>query len=315
MDTASYSPVYTAIDIGSNSFRILIGSFDGSISVIKKDLITVRLAEGMTSSCLITNDAISRAIKAFLLFQSYIKEYKVEKIRVCGTEAVRRAKNNSELRVHCHHILGSSLEVIDGAEEAFLTQKGIFHAMKPSLEKNSLIVDVGGGSTECIFSDPYQLPATSFPIGALTFTEKYFVEDPVSEGQINQAALYIEETIRSAIVPLTKFTPQVIGSGGTATALSALNLGLQCYDADRVQGSRISYPDLLSLFKRLSRLSAHDRSLLPGLDEGRGKIILGGALIYCVLMDILSTSSLYISDYGLLEGIFLSLIPETTHGA
>ena len=306
---AHNAPVYAAIDIGSNSFRLLIGTLNSHISVIKKELVTVRLAEGMSRSGLINENALDRATKALHLFLSHIDKFSVAGIRVCGTEALRRAKNNHTLCRLVQRILNTSLQIIDGTEEASLTQKGVFHGLPSWRTKNSLIVDVGGGSTESIYSHLQEFPPQSLPLGALTVTEQFFDSEPISLIQIKQATIHIQERMLSAIAPLAKFTPHVIGSGGTATSLSSLNLGLSEYNGKRVHDSYISQPALVSLFKSLTQLSYRERCLLPGLDEGRGKIILGGALIYCVLMDILKTTQLHISDYGLLEGIFLSLFP------
>jgi exopolyphosphatase/guanosine-5'-triphosphate,3'-diphosphate pyrophosphatase len=271
--------------------------------------VTVQLAEGMAESDLIGENALARAHNALQLFQSYIEKYKVEKIRVCATQAVRQARNKDKLQSDCQHVLGTAMEVLSGTEEASLTQTGVSYGL-PSEDQNSLIIDVGGGSTECIFSGTHHFLPQSFPIGALTITEHYFDEKPASLEQIKKASGYIKKILTTAIAPRATLASQVIGSGGTATSLAALTLGLQRYDAKRVHGSHISQPALASLFERLSQLSTREKSLLPGMDAGRGKIILGGALIYCHMLQLFPSASLYVSDYGLLEGIFLSLAPD-----
>ncbi|MCK5195262.1 MAG: hypothetical protein KAQ71_15730, partial [Desulfobulbaceae bacterium] len=118
----SSSHVCAALDIGSNSFRLLIGTYRSHINILRKELITVRLAEGLADSGIINKEAMERAIVALRSIASLLQEYNVQRVRICGTEALRRAHNRNVLLSECQKILGFPLEIIDGKQEAMLSQ-------------------------------------------------------------------------------------------------------------------------------------------------------------------------------------------------
>lgn len=296
--------VCAAIDIGSNSFRLLIGTYSHQINILCKELFTVRLAEGLAESGIISKEAMDRAIIALRSMAILLREYNVQMIRICGTEALRRAHNNNVLLSECEKILGFSLEIIDGKQEALLSQAGVLSGLSIP-EDNILIVDVGGGSSECILSDMSQFSPVSLPLGSVSLTD-YFFETTRKITAILKVPKPMCNKSFHHISKIKPFVSTLVACGGTATALASLHLGLEQYDENLVQGTTLAYEELHDIFNSLLQLTAKERSQLPGLDQGRGEILLGGALIFLVLQNFLQAEEMIISDSGLLEGIFLS---------
>ena len=309
--SSSYSPIYAAIDLGSNSFRILIGSFDSEIRVLKKDLATVRLSEGLALSGCINNRALVLAQKTLHTFKSYVEKYGVHKIRVCGTEALRKASNSHILHRYCLEYLNTEIDIVRGEEEALLAYDGVLSGFPKKMSTNCLIIDVGGGSTEFIFAGrQHSHIIQSFPVGAVTITEKFLCNDRIENSKVVDASSYLQKIFYPFSIKLPIRPHTIIGSGGTATSLSCLHFGLKTYDADKVHGSSLNRFSLESLLGKIVSLSSMERSSLIGLDSGRGEILPAGALIYKAILDLFSVNQFTVSDTGLLEGIFLSIIPS-----
>lgn len=184
--------VCAAIDIGSNSFRLLIGTYSHQINILCKELFTVRLAEGLAESGIISKEAMDRAIIALRSMAILLREYNVQMIRICGTEALRRAHNNNVLLSECEKILGFSLEIIDGKQEALLSQAGVLSGLSIP-EDNILIVDVGGGSSECILSDMSQFSPVSLPLGSVSLTDYFFRDDSQNYRNIESAQAHVQQ--------------------------------------------------------------------------------------------------------------------------
>jgi exopolyphosphatase/guanosine-5'-triphosphate,3'-diphosphate pyrophosphatase len=168
---------------------------------------------------------------------------------------------------------------------------------------------VGGGSTEIIFSGEFRLRINSLPLGVVSLNEFLLSRDPPGSGDLREARRLIRE-ILLPVLPRGGRIPHLVGSGGTATALAALSLELSEYDAERVQGFELKKKELDRLQTMLASLSSDQRNNLPGLDQGRGEIIVAGALIYNELLDLLHADRIWISDGGLLEGIVLNLFSD-----
>jgi exopolyphosphatase / guanosine-5'-triphosphate,3'-diphosphate pyrophosphatase len=301
----SSANVCAAIDIGSNSFRLLIGTYNHHINILCKELFTVRLAEGFNESCIINPKALDRASTTLRSMAILLREYNVQKVRICGTEALRRAHNSNILLSECQEILGFPLEIIDGQQEALLSHAGVLSELS-SPEDSTLIVDVGGGSTECILSDISQHSPVSIPLGAMSLTDSFFRDNSQNYRNIERSQALVQRFFSPYLIKIKSFVSTLVACGGTATALASLHHGLEQYDENIVQETTLACKELQDIFNSLLQLKAKERCQLPGLDQGRGEILLGGSLIFLVLQNFLQTEEMIISDRGLLEGIFLS---------
>lgn len=301
--------IHAAIDLGSNSFRLLIAVLqsNGTMQLLTKELITVRLGQDLHATSNLSPEAMERGLGALTRFTEYLRKHQPYRLRVCATHALRIATNRAEFLTTAAKLLGQPVEVIDGHTEATLALAGVRHGLGRGMPL--IMADVGGGSSELIWDGG----VISLPMGAVNLTERFLPPEPPTSRAL--------ATIRAAIAAATSETklpalPQgatLAGSGGTATALAALDLGLTAYDATRVQGHCLSLTRLRELIDQLARLDVAGRNHLPGLDQGRGEILLAGALIYQHLLPLLDATALTVSDAGLLEGILLSTLVDNPH--
>ena len=309
MEATGNHDVVAGIDFGSNSFRLLIAARQrGKLVILVKELATVRLGRGMSETKILDAGAIRRGLDVVRQYREMMDRFLPGAVRACGTQALRAAANSAEFLRPAAEILGVEIEVISGEQEARLSLAGVL-ASFPDRFDSFLVADVGGGSTEIIFSGQDRLQINSLPLGAVSLTESFLRRDPPGSGGLGEARRVVRESLLP-VAPRDGRIPRLIGSGGTATALAALSLELREYDAERIQGFELKKRELNRLQTMLGRLSADQRNQLPGLDQGRGEIIVAGALIYDELLNFFQARRLWISDGGLLEGIVLSLFPD-----
>lgn len=295
------------VDIGSNSFRLLIAEVGaGRLRPLFHDLVTVRLGEGLGATGLLASAPMLRAEATLARFAEKIATYPVRSVRACATHAVRTAANRDEFLQRAATVAGFSIEVLSGEEEARLALLGTFSALPEEQRRYPLfLADVGGGSTEIILqraagSEPRLI---SLPLGAVGLTEEFAADCKGMRGKI-QAIL--APALRSiAGGQMAGQGALLVASGGTATTLAALDMGQKRYDAHRVQNYSLSQAALHRLLAWLATLSPGERNALPCLADGRGEIIVAGAVLLEELQQALACPVL-VSDAGLLEGILLS---------
>ncbi len=296
------------IDIGTNSFRLLVAEVrNGCLHPLAHDLVTVRLGEGLGASGRLAPAAMLRAEAALARFAGKMAAYPVHSVRACATHAVRKATNREEFLQRIEALTGLSLEVLSGEEEARLALLGALSALPEERRRYPLLlVDVGGGSSEVILqatagSEPWVI---SLPLGAVGLTEEFGAD---REAMREKTRATLAPALRNiAEAELLGQDLSLVASGGTATSLAALALELDRYDAQRVQNYKLSQAALHRLVAWLAALPPEERNALPGLADGRGEIIVAGAVLLQELQQALASPSLLVSDAGLLEGILLS---------
>jgi len=295
------------MDIGTNSFRLLVAEVrDGCMYPMAHDLVTVRLGEGLGVSGLLSPAAMLRAEAALVRFSEIMATYPLHSVRACATHAVRKATNREEFLQRAKALIGLSIEVLSDEEEARLALFGVLSALPEDRRRYPLlVVDVGGGSTEVILqatagSEPRVL---SLPLGAVGLTEEFAADCAAMREKIR--AILLPALRGIAVGEMLGQDVSLVASGGTATSLAALALGLDRYDAQQVQNYQLSQATMHRLLAWLATLSPTKRNALPCLADGRGEIIVAGAVLLQELQQALATPVL-VSDAGLLEGILLS---------
>lgn len=294
-----------AIDIGSNSVRLLVGEIlcDQVVPQHYFRRIT-RLAGGYDPNVGISTEASARTLSALELFAQVLEKIKPDNIRVVATEAVRRAVNGQQFVADVLMRTGFTIEIIDGDEEASLSSAGVLAGLKPQ-PAAALIFDIGGGSTEFIvIKSGKRVWQKSYPLGVVSLAE---TQEP---GLVIEKVLTrLTEDVRVAgLSPLlASEVCELVGTAGTVTTLAALDLAMIEYDWQRINNYMLSQSTLLSLYERLLPLTAVARELLPGVEKGRGDLIVHGAGIVLALMKLLRKEHLRVSDFGLLEGTLLSI--------
>ena len=305
-----------AIDVGTNTIRLLIGEADGAGGyrpLFAAQEIT-RLGQGSRPTGLLQPEPVRRSLAVLARFRRHCADHGVTAIAAAGTAALREARNREEFLARCRHELDLEIVPISGEEEARLTLLGIRAALDPS-PRRLLTLDIGGGSTELLLADGRCiLGLVSTGLGAVKVTETYLREDPPTPAELDAATRAADERFarvrRGEIPPWTK-PPLFVGTAGTITTLAAIDLALDAYDSAHVTGHRLTRERIASLLADLAHLPLSRRRQVRGLEPARADIIVGGALICLSALRTLGFSALTVSDGGLREGILLDLLHRT----
>lgn len=280
---------YAAIDMGSNSCRLLIADFcDGKLIPLHRELETTRIAAGLNHSGRISEEAQQRTMQCLNNFKQRMVAYGVDRYRAIATSAVREAGNGQDFIAQVKQQSQLSVEIVSGEEEARLSYLGVEKGL--ALNHAPLVVDLGGGSTEFICSD--QDLILSIPLGAVRATEMVMTEKEISE-RLTAVAILADKFRNHPLVMV----------GGTASSLVAIKLGLDDYDASRVHGQVLSREDLYDLYQMLENTPLVLRKRMPGLQPERADIINKGALIILMIADTFKKSELIVSETDLLQGM------------
>jgi exopolyphosphatase/guanosine-5'-triphosphate,3'-diphosphate pyrophosphatase len=303
--------VYAAIDVGTNTLRLLIAEAVGpdEFTVLHDEQQITRLGEGLMSSRLLQDAPRRRSLTVLRRFAELTHRSKAEEVACVATSAVREARNGEEFVAEVGRETGLALRVIDGREEARLTLLGVRHGLRLGLRR-VLAIDIGGGSTEFVLARGEVIEGiVSTGLGVVKLTEQYLVSDPPTVGELRS----VKEVVGARIDRLRGELPsleeaQLVGTAGTVTTLAAIDLALVTYDRQKVQGHCLGLTRVMELLDRLAALPLRERRAIPGLESGRADIILAGAIILAASMERLGYHELRVSDDGLREGILLDLI-------
>ena len=201
---------------------------------------------------------------------------------------------------------GIALEVIDGEEEGLLTLRGV-RAGLGNPDGTLLAFDVGGGSTEYTLADGGTPRFTrSLPLGVVRLTEGK-PELAAMTDKVDRELATLATEMAQAGVTVDPSSSLLAGTAGTATTLAAIDLGMTEYDYRRVNGHWLHRDTIASIFDRLLALTPGERLGVPGMEKGREDLIIAGALVTLKTLDHFGFSGMKVSDFGLLEGVLLSI--------
>ena len=256
------------MDVGSNSVRLMTIA-DGK--VLYKTIKTTQLGEGIAFSSMLKTEAMERTVSALNEFCERAKSENVDEIYAFATASVRSAKNGAEFCALVRERCGIKLEVVSGEEEANL---GLIGALG---NEDGAIIDVGGASTELIVRQNGQVVyGKSLDIGIVR------LKDLCGRDRALIRA-FCEKSVEEFGFP--QLPQRIFAIGGTATTLSAIELGLKEYDGKKVTGTEISLKAMKELSNRLFSLTVEEISQIPCVDGLRAEVIAGGAEWFCVMME------------------------------
>jgi len=303
-----------SIDIGTNTFRLLVSEADSGNS-IKKLYISreiTRLGEGLTpEKMLIKPNAIDRSLKVLSGFSLKLKEYEVSKLRAVATSAVRESLNGRDFVKKVEAETGIPVDVISGDEEARLTVEGVLNSVRFDTP-GCLIFDIGGGSTEYVYVKDGEIRnITSTGLGVVRLTEKYLGGETDTDSDIASLSRHVEETVSTGLSPFPEAGGDnitLIGTAGTPTTLAAIELRLAKYDPALVNNFILTRGMIESTLQTILSVPKSERTKVPGLEKGREDLIVSGIAIVLTTMERFSSDRMVVSDAGLLEGIAYNMI-------
>jgi exopolyphosphatase/guanosine-5'-triphosphate,3'-diphosphate pyrophosphatase len=302
-----------AIDLGTNTVRLLVGEPDGAGSyrpVFAAQEIT-RLGQGLRPGMLLQPEPVQRTLAVLQRFREAADAHGAMQVAVIGTSALRETRNRQAFLARARRETGLEVRVISGDEEARLTLLGVRAALGIGRE-SMLLMDIGGGSTEFLLADGPQIRAVvSTGLGMVKLTEAYLHHDPPLPGELER----VGDVVATRMAHLhTRELPHlppgmtVVGTAGTVTTLAAIDLALDPYDPARVNGHRLFRHRVEALTRELASLPLLQRKQLCGLEPGRADVIVAGSLVCLGAMEGLGFDHLTASDGGLREGILLDLL-------
>ncbi len=288
------------IDLGSNTLRVVKIDCKNKNRVEEFERV-VKTADKLHESGIISNEAKGRVIEAILRAKKKIN-FNTEIIAVT-TEALRSAKNSNEILNEIKVKTGVEFKVISGEDEAKFTTLAVKEALKNLnyINKNFLLVDVGGGSTEIIIDG---VIAKSFKLGIIPIAQKYKTKENIEKNikkEFKEISLFIKEIYKKYKKPLL-----FVATAGTPTTISAMKLGLdyESYDYKKVSGSKLKIEDLDIELEKLLKVDLKTREKLVGV--GRSDLIVAGVLILKELLILTKFNECIVIDDGLREGIAIA---------
>lgn len=291
------------VDLGSNSTRMVVEVFnqDGTYTEIERIKEDTRLSEGMGEALFLQDFAIKRVLDALVRFKVIYSKYPGIKIVAIATAAVRQAVNQAEFLAKVKQIVGIEIQVLSGDDEAYYDYLGVKRTLNIS---DALLVDTGGASVELILIKNNQREALiSVPFGAVSLSEKFRLHDKPTAAQIFLAQCYVQDVYNQIPWLVQARNLPIVLLGGANRTLARMKQEQAHDNKENFHGFTMTTKETLNLFAQLLACTRVQRSALPGLDEKRADIILGGCLPILNIIMMLNTPKIIFSESGVREGI------------
>lgn len=325
-----------AIDCGTNSIRLLILRREsGQVRELCREMIIVRLGEGVAETGLLSEAAIKRTVEAAQYYAELCVHYGVQRLDFVATSAARDAENSGVFTEAIEEVLGVQPRVLTGAEEAQFSFAGAVASLLHDSEGGAegvgrgfswpaLVVDIGGGSTEFVLGavdsgGQFDVAAVfSANMGSVRLTEMFpgFVSADSSEIKLaaERAAAWVDSYL-DEVAEIVDFTlvRSVIGVAGTVTTVTAKALGLTFYQAERIHGVSVGFSAQLAACRYFVEASLVEKQGLAYMPEGRADVIAAGAVIWERILSRLGkqasgVSEVIVSEHDILDGVAAALL-------
>lgn len=292
------------IDTGTNSIRLMLGEYiDGRFQDVQKKLAMTRLGKGVNETGMLDQMRMDESVKVIKEYYEDAGLYGADRIYIMATSAVRDSRNADEFKRMIMEATGLELEIISGMLEAEVGFAGVLNGSDAPEEK-SLVIDIGGGSTELIVGNQSGIEfSKSLNIGAVRLTGALIHHDPVLLEEREAIQKAVEAQAREAISQIrTMEIKKVIGIGGTATTIATMHHKVKSYSRDAVHRLAVTLNELMAINATLAYKTVEERKGLIGLEEKRADIIFAGGIILQTLLELLEYNTFEVSDFDNLEG-------------
>jgi exopolyphosphatase/guanosine-5'-triphosphate,3'-diphosphate pyrophosphatase len=306
-----------AVDLGTHATRLLVADVeDGRIEEIERDLVFTNLGEDVDRRRRLLPVPIARVRNCLSDYRRRIETAGAERTLAVGTSAIRDAENGEAFLGEVEWSYGFSTQLLSGHDEALMMFRGV--TADREVEEGTIIVDVGGGSTELVAGEPDGVRwHDSLDIGSVRLTERFLHTDPPTDDELRACAEAVRALLAERVPEeIRSCTQAVIGVAGTITSLGALALGLEEYDRDRVHGYGLTAEALDEQLQRLASVPVDERRKLRPLDPERAPVIVAGAVIAQQALAFFGVDVLEISERDILDGAALAAaeLPERVEG-
>jgi exopolyphosphatase/guanosine-5'-triphosphate,3'-diphosphate pyrophosphatase len=299
-------------DLGTNSTRLLVADLrsDGQLTQLERHTTVTRLGEGVDGSGRLSPAAIDRVLAALVSYRKIADATGAERRIAVATSAVREAENGAELTDRVRDELGFDIRTIDGDEEARLTFLGAT-AGRADTTAQTLVIDIGGGSTEFVSGHPGSAPTfhVSTRLGSVRQTERHLAHDPPRHDELealaDEACQIIGEAVPAAI---REQVDTLIAVAGTPTSLAAIDQRLDPYDPEKVDGYVLEHAAAERILAQLAVQPLERRRAVTGLHSDRAPTIVAGVAILVEALRLFGVRNVEVSESDILDGAALATL-------
>jgi exopolyphosphatase/guanosine-5'-triphosphate,3'-diphosphate pyrophosphatase len=291
------------IDIGTNSTRLLLADVSGTTVVeVERRTTVTRLGRGVDHSGRLSADAIEAVCETVALYRDLIARSGAEATSVIATSAVRDAENGSAFVAELRERFALDAEVFDGDLEAQTTYLGTTAGR--TREEILLVADIGGGSTELVIGQGRRpLFHRSLQAGVVRHTERMLTSDPPNASELERLADDVSRLIARALEG--EDLPEIgrgVAVAGTPASLVAVDLQLEPYDPELVEGHVLQLGTVQHWLSRLSSMPLEERKQVTGLHPDRAEAIVAGLVILIEIMRTFDLEEIEVSEHDILHG-------------
>ena len=294
------------VDLGTNSTRLLVAEVEaGAVEELERRTNVTRLGEGVDATGRLADGAIERVTRVLADYREAIDERGAKRVVAVATSAVRDAENGEEFRELLRERFEIEAKTIPGDEEARLTFLGATSGRSPD---ETLVIDIGGGSTEYVIGMPGEEPEfhVSTRMGSVRHSERYLDDDPPTESQIAELRASAREIVDHEVpAELREQVVRGVAVAGTATSLAAIDQQLDPYDPERVHGYRLTLDACERMLEMLAALPLEERREVTGLHADRAPTIVAGVAILVESMKAFALDRMEVSEADILHGAAL----------
>jgi len=300
------------VDIGSNSTRLLVAEVDGrSLHELERESIVTRLGEGVDATGRLGDVPQQRVFAALDTYAAAIDRHGADVRTAVLTSAVRDAANGAEFTVAVHDRYGLAARTLSGDDEARLTFLGATAARDPDDPTGLLVIDIGGGSTELVVGAGGAVDFhVSTQVGVVRHTERHLHSDPPTGAELAALAADARSAIEAAVpAAVRERAGAAVAVAGTATSCASIDLALEPYDPERVEGHVLSRSRLEGLRDRLAAVPLAERRAVTGLDPARAPTIVAGVEVLLEVLSAFTLGNVEVSERDILWGVALDSTP------
>lgn len=315
---AGTSERIAAIDVGSNSIRMVVADWDPATGLETVDELrdTPRLASGLHATGSLDPEVMAAAYDSLKRMAGVAERRGVTRLRAVATSAMRDASNGPRFMERIRTELGIPLEVISAEEEARLSWLSVTHYCRLD-DGRAVVADIGGGSLELIAAVEGMVETTaSLPLGAVRLTDQHQPDDDRPWVAVKEMRKTARRLLRKALPWRNWRQSRLIGAGGSFTNLGRVALARRNLATDPVHGTRVATGEVEALLEWLATMTNEERARVSGMNPDRADIILAGMAVTAELMSLLDARDVTVSAHGLRDGLLLQMVGDgstTTH--
>ncbi len=309
------SDAYGALDLGTNSTRILVAEVEAGsdgppgLRALDRRMTITRMGQDVNATRRLRPDAIERTLTVLREYRGVLDAHDVRHARATTTSAARDAENRDDLFGPAREILGFDLELISGDEEARLSFLGATAELGAPgglpAPAPYLVVDIGGGSTEFVLGSHEPVASKSIDVGCVRITEQFLGSDPPAPEELSNAVASVRDHLADVDheIPDLRDAATLVGLAGTVSAVAAIEQGLAVYDRERIHGFRITRAAAEDVFRTLATETLAERRHNPGLEAERADVIVGGTLVLVSIFRQFGFDEMLVSEADILDGL------------